>query len=1090
MFLVSESVDDLLGDLLGYEDDESPVNSTRTSWLARGRSGRAWGTSSPASQKSRVAEDFFDRFPAEDVEAAEGSSASGGEPQGLLQSLKDLDDPEADLLGASRPGSRPGKTTVKEPPEAQTPLRTATPMWKRKELTFEEDGDDVMAALGLGSGPGRDGRQGKKTEEEEVRPARTKLDELLGQGSMTRTLEVPDLGERREVKLAKEYQKQPEKEEGRDKDDFVFGAYQPTVASIAKGRPARRQSLSRFSAEKNSELKAEPLSKAPLSASQSPARGRRNRSGWLGLKHEDFFDLELSFPAKASPAGSSPSPAAAGQPGPARQLLAAEEAATKTDPVEEEDWLSAALAQKKAQAQAKAQERTAKPCEVPSEGLNPGSPVRQELVLGERILSFLASLALPHRMLFACSPPAASPGARPQAAAVLDKAVNTDSSRNAKQENVCALLRELRRCCASLVSLCPRRPPLPWLSTMKQASARPLEAAQGDPSSDASALVPAASFPGEQETQRPAPLAQAESPALGLLPERRLGAPAAQPQEDATGCQAALLRAQDRVAELESQVRTLELARAQDKLLMETLQQRHQEDLDLLQSTHRSQVKVLEETCRQREQRLQQEKEQLAAQLLSQRQEAEQAQAELEQRSALELERLREQQRVSVQELRREHEEQLQRLKWLKDQEVDAVTSATSHTRTLNGVMDQIEKFSSNLRDILQKVEATHQTTSQELAMGAQMQEKQLKVLQDRLSQQQRDAEEERHRFQEVVAKMEARLDEQTRLLEQERQTVLAERSRAESLEEERRVITQQLSVERAELERAKSALLEERKLVTQKHTEERQKLAAEWAEFHTQQARSKEQDTARILPMDSQGEGHVRSLAKERAEVKIRVCALRAQEEQLAREKELLDEAWQELKAEREEVNGAALRVQQQEEELKSVTKLSSQKYEEGQRALQEARRVESQDQSRLQSLQRQLEQVKQQQERLHQDRLSMAQQKSQLQQLRQELSKSPTMLQTTGQDSSAPLKGSSVLFPLMAAAPHNWASVPGFPPPISSPGGIQELLARASSVELSATLAMMKFRALQDHYYLENEQFFLESLKKVSYKVVSLPG
>ncbi|XP_074702976.1 fas-binding factor 1 isoform X7 [Strix aluco] len=1038
MFLVSESVDDLLGDLLGYEDDESPVNSTRTSWLARGRSGRAWGTSSPASQKSRVAEDFFDRFPAEDVEAAEGSSASGGEPQGLLQSLKDLDDPEADLLGASRPGSRPGKTTVKgatEPPEAQTPLRTATPMWKRKELTFEEDGDDVMAALGLGSGPGRDGRQGKKTEEEEVRPARTKLDELLGQGSMTRTLEVPDLGERREVKLAKEYQKQPEKEEGRDKDDFVFGAYQPTVASIAKGRPARRQSLSRFSAEKNSELKAEPLSKAPLSASQSPARGRRNRSGWLGLKHEDFFDLELSFPAKASPAGSSPSPAAAGQPGPARQLLAAEEAATKTDPVEEEDWLSAALAQKKAQAQAKAQERTAKPCEVPSEGLNPGSPV---------------------------SPPAASPGARPQAAAVLDKAVNTDSS----------------------------RPPLPWLSTMKQASARPLEAAQGDPSSDASALVPAASFPGEQETQRPAPLAQAESPALGLLPERRLGAPAAQPQEDATGCQAALLRAQDRVAELESQVRTLELARAQDKLLMETLQQRHQEDLDLLQSTHRSQVKVLEETCRQREQRLQQEKEQLAAQLLSQRQEAEQAQAELEQRSALELERLREQQRVSVQELRREHEEQLQRLKWLKDQEVDAVTSATSHTRTLNGVMDQIEKFSSNLRDILQKVEATHQTTSQELAMGAQMQEKQLKVLQDRLSQQQRDAEEERHRFQEVVAKMEARLDEQTRLLEQERQTVLAERSRAESLEEERRVITQQLSVERAELERAKSALLEERKLVTQKHTEERQKLAAEWAEFHTQQARSKEQDTARILPMDSQGEGHVRSLAKERAEVKIRVCALRAQEEQLAREKELLDEAWQELKAEREEVNGAALRVQQQEEELKSVTKLSSQKYEEGQRALQEARRVESQDQSRLQSLQRQLEQVKQQQERLHQDRLSMAQQKSQLQQLRQELSKSPTMLQTTGQDSSAPLKGSSVLFPLMAAAPHNWASVPGFPPPISSPGGIQELLARASSVELSATLAMMKFRALQDHYYLENEQFFLESLKKVSYKVVSLPG
>ncbi|XP_074728567.1 fas-binding factor 1 homolog isoform X4 [Strix uralensis] len=975
------SVDDLLGDLLGYEDDESPVNSARTSRLAR-------GSSLPVSQKSRVAEDFFNGFPVEDVEAAEGSSASGGEPQALLQSLKDLDDLEADLLGASRPSSAPGKTTVKgpgkgesgpvmekkplssfaasrqyrkfnledlddplsgllsdeeqdapkkpsptgtksipeekqskekEPPAAQMPLRTAAPVQRRKEITFEDDGDDLLDALGLGSSPGRDGKQGKKAEDrEEVRPARAMLDELLGRGSVARTLEEPGLGERREVTQEAKYQKQPEKEEGRRKD-FVFGAYEPSVASTAKGQPARRQPL-RFSTEKNSELKAEPLSKAPPTASQSPARGRRNRGAWLGLKDEDFLDLELSSPSKASPAGSSPSPAAAGQPSPARQLPAAEEAATKTDPMEEEDWLSAALRRKKAQAQAKAQEGNAKPSEAPVEGLPPRSPV---------------------------SRPAASPGARPQAAAVQDEAASTDSS----------------------------RPPVPWLSTAKQASAHPSEAAQGDPSRDASAPVPAALFPGEQETQGPAPLAQAESPGLGLLHERRLGAPTAQPHEDVTGCQAALLRVQARVAELESQVRTLELARAEDRLLLESLRQRHQEDLDLLESTHRSQVKVLEETCRQREQRLQQEKEQLAAQLLAQRQEAEQARAELEQRSALELERLRELQRVSVQELRREHDEQLQRLKQMKDQEVEAVTSATLHSRTLNGIMDRMEKFFSDLRDFLQKMEATQQSTSRELAMGAQTQEKQLKVLQDSLLQQQRDAEEERRRFQAVVAKMEARLDEQTRLLEQERQRALAERSRAKSLqhslEEEQRAVTQQLSVERAELERA-----------------------------------------------------------KERAEMKMQVHTLRAREEQLAREKELLDKSWQELKAEREKVNGAALRVRQQEEELKSVTE----------------------------------------------DRLSMAQQRSQLQQLRQELPNSPTMLRTAGRDSSAPASG--------------FSSTLCFPPPIGSPGGIQELLARASSAELSATLAMMKFRALQDHYYLDNEQLFLESLKKAPYNVASLPG
>lgn len=37
--------------------------------------------------------------------------------------------------------------------------------------------------------------------------------------------------------------------------------------------------------------------------------------------------------------------------------------------------------------------------------------------------------------------------------------------------------------------------------------------------------------------------------------------------------------------------------------------------------------------------------------------------------------------RASILEMRKDHEEQLQRLKLLKDREIDAVTSATSHTR-------------------------------------------------------------------------------------------------------------------------------------------------------------------------------------------------------------------------------------------------------------------------------------------------------------------------------------------------------------------------------------------------------------------------
>lgn len=102
-----------------------------------------------------------------------------------------------------------------------------------------------------------------------------------------------------------------------------------------------------------------------------------------------------------------------------------------------------------------------------------------------------------------------------------------------------------------------------------------------------------------------------------------------------------------------------------------------------------------------------------------------------------------------------------------------------------------MEKFSSSLNELASRVEASHLTTSQERELGIRQRDEQLRgmpvsitglpqeggqgvecsvaapVLQERLGRQQRDMEEERSRLQEVVGKMEARLNEQNRLLEQ-----------------------------------------------------------------------------------------------------------------------------------------------------------------------------------------------------------------------------------------------------------------------------------------------------------------------------------
>ncbi|XP_061245872.1 fas-binding factor 1 [Bos javanicus] len=605
---------------------------------------------------------------------------------------------------------------------------------------------------------------------------------------------------------------------------------------------------------------------------------------------------------------------------------------------------------------------------------------------------------------------------------------------------------------------------------------------------DHSGTEPAVVFPNSQEPSGPS--VPVQSLARSLLPgseyQQQLLAAQAELQSGTAELQATLLQSQARLAELEAQVRKLELERTQHKLLLESLQQRHQADLELIECAHRSRVKVLETLYQQREERLRRENEELSAQYLSHCQEAEQARAELTaqhqrrlaaatQEKDQEMERLRELQRASILEMRKDHEEQLQRLKLLKDREIDAVTSATSHTRSLNGIIEQMETFSSSLHELSSRLEASHLSTSQERELGIQQQDKQLQALQERLSQQQRDMEEERSRLQEVIGKMEARLGEQSRLLEQERWRVHAEQSKAEAaqraLEEQRKVMVQQIAMEREELERAKSALLEEQKSVMHKCGEERRRLAAEWAEFFAQQKLSKERaerEAERALQVDTQREGTLISLAKEQAELKIRASELRAKEDQLAAEREALERERQELRLEKERVSAAAQRIRLRAEEVENMSQVASKKYEDGERALRDARQLQSEQQARLQLVQEQQERLRQQEHHMHQEHLSLAQQRLQLDRVRQDLPSSPVGLLSRAQDPAA--SGLSATVAPAPAVP--WCSQP----PVS-----------LGPSHLYAKLVLLKHTAEQDRDFLENEQFFLETLKKASYNMAS---
>ncbi|KAM8784458.1 fas-binding factor 1 [Rhynchonycteris naso] len=882
----------------GSGKEELPSNSKPADILLANEKGDAIPTKKP-SPSPRSFRHQYKKFSFEDLEDPLAGLLPDNE-EGITKKL-----PKTESKAASK--NSPAPVRDQGPSIPLTP--GVTPIRKKEELLFD-DQDNFTATLGFEDSPETERKQ--TGDQEGSSPARSKLDELLCRGTATKLLVHPGTGERWKFKLDRKYQRPQDKEDSWGNEDFTFGAYQPTVGS-SEVQQFRQQSVSRFLAEGDTDLKREPGSKQSTSATISPTHTRRGGADWLGLKEEEEDLLPpspsrepqkggsvLSTPTVPHPesqhsapglysaaaglsssAGAKPPPKDADYPAKASQPSQL----GTSDQKEEEDWLSYALSQKKSQGLAK-EEHTVTSKDQSSVGVAGQPPSSSQ--------SVTSTQGLEQRAAEGTSAPAAQkPPAWPAALGF----------------------------------------PVTW-------NPATLALTAGDSKKDSapgylSVTEPAMCFTSSQEP-------------------RELSVPV--------------------------QVQKLELEWTQHKLLLESLQQRYQADLELIENAHRSCIKELETLYQQREEWLRRENEELSTQyqqrLVATKQEKDQ-----------EMERLRELQRASILELRKDHEEQLQRLKLLKDQEIDAVTSATSHTRSLNGVIEQMEKFSSSLYELSFRMEASHLTTTQERELSIRQQGSQLQALQERLGRQQRDMEEERSWLQEVIGKMEARLNEQSRLLEQERWRVSAEQSKAESmqraLEEQRKVMAQQMAMEREELERAKSDLLEEQKSVMLKCGEERRRLAAEWAEFVAQQKLSKdraEREVERALQVDSY-----------------------------------------------------------REDTLVNLAKVASEKYEEGERVLRKARQVQSEQQTRLHLVQQQQEQLQQQEQHVHQEHLSLAQQRLHLDRVRQDLPSIPMGLLARAQ----------------GLAPY-------------SPSG----------------LVLLKHTAEQDRDFLENERFFLEALKKGSYK------
>ncbi|KAM6966543.1 fas-binding factor 1 homolog [Tautogolabrus adspersus] len=1008
-------------------------------------------------------------------------SDTGGDDKRLGQTAqnKDEDDPLADLLDDLLPDdTKPKyKSSVQRPkpeksaasPSASPVLETEKPKAAKKpaDLTFDDDKDDLLDVLGLDS----DENNPKKKEsvlwpnKERTEPsprARTRLDEILQSLTSPRLLERPPTGEMKDQAQSQEEQQQEKTSGGKEpllEDDLTFGSYQPTMVTTPEGRHSRRQSV-RFFTEDVS------LSTSEKKPKQTTTSARhRNSADWLGLKLDDdqsFLEgdakeIPATTKAPSSPVterrssvSSSPAPSAAKMAAASPILADGVLKQTKLDASksersgeeEEDDWLAGALSRRKARSGFHSDAKTAKQEDSPS----PEEVVDHESVLSQQPTTqahigkedTLTSVTEQRNTFLTQSSPSAN------VAPVEQKRTKQDSRPQA----------------ASSVS-----------HTEPQPQSQPHHL----PSSEGSAVPRVPGQALNETPQQPPPVLPHMSAILTdslqqlLLQSQLLGlggfVDAASPQrgleKEKQPVEYQALQA--RIIQLEGQVKKLKLECDQSKSLLE-----------LMDSAHKAHVKRLEEMAAQRESQARQEcddmMERLAAVTRSGEQEHSELQAQYQRKltQALqerdrEVERLRDLQRKSILEMKKDHEDQVRRLKKLKDEEVDAVTSATSQTRSLIGVIEQMEQFSSRLGDLSSRVESTHEHTAQCLEQGARHRDEQLRTMQDRLTQKQKAMEEERAYLKEIISRMDTQISEQQRQLEKERWKLTAEQAKAEStqrgLEDERRSLSMQINMEREELERAKSALLDEQKSVMQHCAEERRKLAAEWTHFHTLEKQRHERAEREVSSLLEKREDSIMSLAQEQADLKLHTAELKQKQKALAQEKETLEKLREELDTEKERISSTALRLKTRAQEVEAFSKLAADKQEQGERALQEAKRIEAEHGARLRNIHAQAERLRQQEQRMLQERmrLSHLQKDSEI-----SITHFPQMIQPILPDA-----GSFMPNPELT-------STVNIPPPTP--------LADSQASALQASLALWRYSAEKDREFLAEEQIFLDNLKKKS--------
>lgn len=290
-----------------------------------------------------------------------------------------------------------------------------------------------------------------------------------------------------------------------------------------------------------------------------------------------------------------------------------------------------------------------------------------------------------------------------------------------------------------------------------------------------------------------------------------------------------------------------------------------------------------------------------------------------------EIERLKETHKKSIDLLKQEHEDAIKRIKEFKQNEIEAAFAASSHTRTIESVLNSIHENTKNIDEISHKVQINHMMNLNEKEVELRSREEQLKLQEERINKQLREYEVESKRLHETIDRLENHLAEQMKLVAEERWKGKQQEKKMEALQEallnEQKLTMEKLTRERADIDRTKDEILIEQKRLMQQVYEEKRKLAEEKAQLNASQQAYKDQqhrDSLQNINLEANLSANNKYIQEESARLKML-------EEQLKKERLKIDEKKHEIDDRENKLEQISLTIKQKFIEAETIMRVSN---------------------------------------------------------------------------------------------------------------------------------------------------------------------